>query len=45
MNEENVVNFDLSLLNLHELVDVYDNICDFLRYLDENKIEKDNDNE
>ena len=38
MNEENVVNFDLSLLNLHELIDVYDNICEFIRYLDDNKI-------
>ena len=38
MNEENVVNFDLSLLNLHELIDVYENITDFIEYLDKNII-------
>jgi hypothetical protein len=32
------VDFDLSTLNLHELVEVYSNITDFLNFLEENKI-------
>lgn len=38
MNEGNTVIFDLSLLNLHELIDVYENITDFIEYLDKNII-------
>ena len=37
MNEEKV-EFDLSTLNLEELVEVYKNITDFLDFLQENKI-------
>ena len=32
------VEFDLSTLNLQELVEVYKNITDFLDFLQENKI-------
>lgn len=32
------VDFDLSTLNLHELVEVYNDITDFLNFLEENKI-------
>lgn len=32
------VEFDLSTLNLHELVEVYNDITDFLIFLEENKI-------
>jgi hypothetical protein len=32
------VEFDLSTLNLQELVEVYTNITDFLEFLKENKI-------
>ena len=32
------VEFDLSTLNLHELVEVYENITNFLDFLQENKI-------
>ena len=32
------VEFDLSTLNLHELVEVYNDITDFLNFLQENKI-------
>lgn len=32
------VEFDLSTLNLQELVEVYSNITDFLSFLEENKI-------
>lgn len=39
MNFDNEkVDFDLSTLNLHELVEVYENITDFLSFLQENKI-------
>lgn len=39
MNFDNEkVDFDLSTLNLHELVEVYENITDFLNFLQENKI-------
>ncbi len=36
--EENKVNFDLSKLSLSELIDVYENIEDFLKYLEDKKI-------
>ena len=36
--DDNKVEFDLSTLNLHELVEVYKNITDFLNFLEENKI-------
>ena len=32
------VEFDLSTLNLKELVEVYKNITDFINFLEENKI-------
>ena len=32
------VDFDLSTLNLHELMEVYNDITDFLNFLEENKI-------
>jgi len=39
MNFDNEkVEFDLSTLNLQELVEVYKNIIDFLEFLKENKI-------
>jgi hypothetical protein len=38
--EENKVNFDLSTLNLDELIKVYENITDFLEFLEETKIEQ-----
>ena len=37
LNEEKV-DFDLSKLSLQELMDVYKNIVDFLKFLQENKI-------
>ena len=37
--EENKVNFDLSVLSLEELIEVYDNIEEFLKYLNESKID------
>lgn len=36
--DENKVEFDLSTLNLQELVEVYKNITDFLDFLNDNKI-------
>ena len=36
--EENKVNFDLSALNLNELITVYEDINGFLQLLDEKKI-------
>jgi len=35
---EEKVEFDLSALNLQELMEVYKNIVDFLNFLQENKI-------
>lgn len=37
-NDENKVDFDLSALSLNELIQVYQDITDFLQFLDENKI-------
>ena len=37
LNEEKI-EFDLSTLNLQELMEVYKNIVDFLDFLQENKI-------
>ena len=37
LNEEKI-EFDLSTLNLQELMEVYKNIVDFLEFLQENKI-------
>ena len=37
--KEEKINFDLSVLDLHELIDVYNNIDEFLSFLKENKIE------
>jgi hypothetical protein len=36
--EENKVNFDISTLRLREIVKVYEDIIDFLEFLDEKKI-------
>lgn len=41
--KEDKVGFDLSNLSLQELIDVYSNIEEFLQYLDENKIEVDDE--
>ncbi len=45
MNEENVVNFDLSLLNLNELIEVYNNISDFEEFLNNKIIDEEEDND
>ena len=37
-NDENKVDFDLSTLSLNELIQVYQDITEFLQFLDENKI-------
>lgn len=36
--DDEIVEFDLSTLNLKELVEVYKNITDFINFLEENKI-------
>lgn len=36
--EENKVDFDLSVLKLEELIKVYDNIENFIKYLNDKKI-------
>ena len=33
------IDFDLSKLSLEELIEVFQNISDFLKYLNENKID------
>ncbi len=38
MKKEEKVDFDLSTLTLHELIEVYNNITDFIKYLDESAI-------
>ncbi len=38
--EENKVNFDLSTLNLDELIKVYEDITDFSEFLKDAKIEQ-----
>ena len=38
MKEENKVNFDLSTLSLDELIKVYENITEFLEFLEDSKI-------
>lgn len=37
-NKDDKIEFDMSLLNLKELIKVYENIDDFLRFLNEKKI-------
>ena len=37
--KENKYNFDLSSLSLKELIEVYENITNFLDYLENHKIE------
>lgn len=37
-NDVNKVDFDLSTLTLNQLIEVYQNIIDFLQFLSENKI-------
>jgi len=39
--KEEKVGFDLSNLSLQELIEVYNNIEEFIQYLEENKIEVD----
>ena len=39
--KEKKVGFDLSNLSLQELIEVYNNIEEFIQYLEENKIEVD----
>lgn len=39
MKKEEKVDFDLSTLTLQELIEVYNNITSFIKYLDESKIE------
>lgn len=36
--EENKVDFDLSVLSLEELIKVYENVDNFLKYLKDKKI-------
>lgn len=36
--DENTVAFDLSTLNLQELIKVYEEISNFIQFLDESKI-------
>ena len=36
--EENKVDFDLSVLSLEELIKVYENIDNFIRFLNDKKI-------
>ncbi|MDD4705611.1 MAG: hypothetical protein PHS24_00145 [Bacilli bacterium] len=38
--EEKKVDFDLSVLTLNELVNLYENVNNFLSYLSETKIEE-----
>ena len=37
--KEEKVNFDLSVLDLHELIDAYNNIDEFLGFLNDSKVE------
>lgn len=39
--EENKVNFDMSVLTLKELIKVYEDIVDFLQFIEEKKISQD----
>mgnify|MGYP006897808944 CR=1 FL=1 len=43
--KEEKVNFDLSMLDLHELIDAYNNIDEFLTFLNDSKIELDDKEE
>ena len=43
--EDNKIDFDLSTLTLQELVEVYQEITDFLEYLKDNKIELEEEKE
>ena len=36
--EENKVDFDLSVLSFEELIKVYDNVNNFIKYLNDKKI-------
>ncbi|MGI6329664.1 MAG: hypothetical protein ACOXZR_02245 [Bacilli bacterium] len=40
MTKEEKINFDLSLLSLKDLIKVYEEINDFLLFLDNKKIEE-----
>ena len=39
------INFDISKLSLEDLIKVYENIESFLKYLDDNRIEQEVDND
>lgn len=39
--EESLVDFDISKLSLKDLISVYENINQFLKYLNDNKLEQD----
>lgn len=39
------VDFDLSILSLKDLINVYHDISNFIQFLDENKIELEEDND
>lgn len=43
--KEEKVNFDLSVLNLNELIEAYNNIEEFLSFLNDSKIEEREDEE
>lgn len=43
--KEEKINFDLSNLELFELIQVYENINEFLNFLNENKIEEEKEKE
>ncbi len=44
-NKEEKINFDLSNLELRELIMAYEKIDEFLKFLDENKIEEEKEND
>lgn len=43
--KEEKINFDMSILSLSELIKVYENITDFLEYLESKKILPENNGE
>lgn len=43
--KEEKVNFDLSVLSLNELIDAYNNINEFLSFLNDSKVEEKEDEE
>lgn len=43
--KEEKIGFDLSALSLQELIEVYNNIEEFLQYIDDNRIEVEEEEE